>query len=80
MHFFKKLDFFFPFGSHIIRLAKKAIIINSYEQTVIILSIHYFFLCPFFQGFFKDMLTVNNPNISPQRIEDYVNGAVSFKI
>ena len=36
--------------------------------------------CRFFQGFFKDMLTVNNPNISPQRIEDYVNGAVSFKI
>lgn len=54
--------------------------INSYEQTVIILCIHYFFLCRFFQGFFKDMLTVNNPNISPQRIEDYVNGAVSFKI
>ncbi|CAH3129941.1 unnamed protein product [Porites lobata] len=28
------------------------------------------------RGFFKDMLTVNNPNISPQRIEDYVNGAI----
>ena len=53
-------------------------IINSYELTVIIYTLRFSFR--FFQGFFKDMLTVNNPNISPQRIEDYVNGAVSFKI
>lgn len=28
------------------------------------------------QGFFKDLLTVNNPHVSPQRIEEYVNAAV----
>lgn len=30
------------------------------------------------QGFFKDLLTVNNPHVSPQRVEEYVNGAVSY--
>ena len=29
------------------------------------------------QGFFKDLMTVNNPHINPQRIEEYVNAAVS---
>lgn len=28
------------------------------------------------QGFFKDLMTVNNPHVSPQRIEEYVNAAV----
>ena len=36
------------------------------------------FCCLVLQGFFKDLLTVNNPNISPQRVEEYVNGAVSY--
>lgn len=28
------------------------------------------------RGFFKDLLTVNNPRVSPQRVEEYVNGAL----
>ncbi|PFX24943.1 calretinin-like [Stylophora pistillata] len=28
------------------------------------------------RGFFKDLLTVNNPHVSPQRIEELVNGAL----
>lgn len=30
------------------------------------------------QGFFKDLMTVNNPHVSPQRIEEFVNGAVNI--
>ncbi|RMX49833.1 hypothetical protein pdam_00009126 [Pocillopora damicornis] len=28
------------------------------------------------RGFFKDLMTVNNPHVSPQRIEEFVNGAL----
>lgn len=36
----------------------------------------FFFSLTALQGFFKDLLTVNNPHVSPQRIEEYVNAAV----
>ena len=43
---------------------------NSKETIFCLLSLNAL------QGFFKDLLTVNNPHVSPQRIEEYVNAAV----
>ena len=66
---FKKPVILFGFSYQ--SFPKKTIEINSSTQRIILFSYG------IFQGFFKDMLTVNNPSISPQRIEQYVNAAVS---